>query len=908
MTLGHKFLLDNFGPTSGVPRTGWQIDPFGHSITSTALMASMGFDALFMCRIDWEDKLERQLSQRLETLWDSSPSLGSAASTLWTSITVSHYGSPSGFCIDDGCDNGAADPIMDDPALQDYNVPAQVKLFMDQVLLQAAAFQGQDVMVTLGGDFLYTQAGRNFKQIDKLIKYANAASQGNYTLKYSTPAEYTAAKLASSGGAGLSWPVKVDDFFPYADYFHAYWVGFFTSRPLLKRMVRTASAALQAAKQIECMAGLGGAKAFSGPTKQLSQAVALAQHHDAVAGTSMQHVTYDYALRISKGLDAAEGMMNEAFAALVSPNGAQPPALVQCRLASNESLCAVTQEATTGSGEFAPLLVLVYNPQAHLRSERVSVPVERADLSVLDANQQPVLSQVIDHEAGSQVHYTSRRNILARNRARTRAAHAARLRRQREQREGAPDEDKPSAAERIQLEPVPSRYTLHFAAEAVQPLGVESFFIVQNSTQANEAPIDESSAAEDSPAAIVTLANDVIALSFSSATGLLLGYTELGSGLSFALTQDWIYYESFVDPTGASQNAGAYISRFSNNNVPFAVEADAASGLVAELSLSAQGPLVWEATQVFSDWLVQSVRLTRGSSVVEIEYAVGPVPLVDSDGVARGKEVVSRFTLNATASTAGGFDPAAIGLDNEGFWSSDSNGREMVQRQRDARASFNMSHEEPVASNFVPMTALAFIRDPQSQLQLTVLTDRSQGCASLSNASLSLMVHRRLVADDNKGVHEPLNETASITPYPNPQRIGPGITVVGTHQLILAQRSSDSAPSFASAFRPQQADTYLPLVLSYASLPGSIAEYVSTHATNLSWSVILPPNLDLLSLQSWDDGAVLVRLSHSYGVGEDAALSGPVQFDLTTLFPGKQVRATATRHSHSGVRRSALEC
>jgi alpha-mannosidase len=28
MTLGHKFLLDTFGPDKGVPRTGWSIDPF----------------------------------------------------------------------------------------------------------------------------------------------------------------------------------------------------------------------------------------------------------------------------------------------------------------------------------------------------------------------------------------------------------------------------------------------------------------------------------------------------------------------------------------------------------------------------------------------------------------------------------------------------------------------------------------------------------------------------------------------------------------------------------------------------------------------------------------------------------------------------------------------------------------
>lgn len=32
---------------------------------------------------------------------------------------------------------------------------------------------------------------------------------------------YTKAKLASN----ITWPVKTDDFFPYADYPNAYWTG-----------------------------------------------------------------------------------------------------------------------------------------------------------------------------------------------------------------------------------------------------------------------------------------------------------------------------------------------------------------------------------------------------------------------------------------------------------------------------------------------------------------------------------------------------------------------------------------------------------------------------------------------------------------------------------------------------------
>lgn len=56
----------------------------------------------------------------------------------------------------------------------------------------------------------------------------------------------------------------------------------------------------QAARQLEFFKGRNKA----GPnTDYLADALALAQHHDAVSGTSKQHVADDYAKRLSIGYE-----------------------------------------------------------------------------------------------------------------------------------------------------------------------------------------------------------------------------------------------------------------------------------------------------------------------------------------------------------------------------------------------------------------------------------------------------------------------------------------------------------------------------------------------------------------------------------------------------------------------------
>ena len=109
-----------------------------------------------------------------------------------------------------------------------------------------------------------------------------------------------------------------------------------------------------------------------------------------------------------------------------------------------------------------------------------------------------------------------------------------------------------------------------------------------------------------------------------------------------------------------------------------------------------------EVHQSFSDWASHVIRLHAGAKYIEVEWTAGPIPVdtpwfppvAHSHGKALpnnwGKEVIVKY---------------ASGLVSKGTWYTDSNGKEMVQRQYNARGPtypkpYNIS--EPVAGNYYP--------------------------------------------------------------------------------------------------------------------------------------------------------------------------------------------------------------
>ncbi len=188
---------------------------------------------------------------------------------------------------------------MDDPNLEDNNVNEKVNQFLAFTKSQLIAYRTNNLIMTLGGDFRYSNAHMEFKNLDKLIKYVNMRQQNgsNVNVFYSTTACYL---YSLNREVNVTWPVKTDDFFPYAHRENSFWTGYFTSRPALKYYVKQASNFLQTVRRIGALTNYDDKGQLQA---SFERAMGVLQHHDAVSGTERQHVTNDYVKTLSTAFD-----------------------------------------------------------------------------------------------------------------------------------------------------------------------------------------------------------------------------------------------------------------------------------------------------------------------------------------------------------------------------------------------------------------------------------------------------------------------------------------------------------------------------------------------------------------------------------------------------------------------------
>ena len=267
-------------------------------------------------------------------------------------------------------------------------------------------------------------------------------------------------------------------------------------------------------------------------------------------------------------------------------------------------------------------------------------------------------------------------------------------------------------------------------------------------------------------------------------------------------------------------------------------------------------------TQTFTPWLSQVIRIYQHVDYIEFDWVVGPIP-IDNWFFDPGQEIVTKFQT---------------GMQTNGTFFTDANGRETLRRTRDTRPTWDLDTTEKVASNYYPVNSWIFIRDYEKDLQLTVIPDRPQGGSSIDDGSIELMAHRRLTLDDGFGMEEALNEVGVD---------GKGLIVRGKHRVIVGDIKENVRQMRITSKRLSMKPVIAMKKRNLARSMHNTAHRMLMSLENSKFIGLnkkLPANIHLLSLEPFPNNRILIRFEHLFEVNEDAKFSKPRRISLRNLF------------------------
>lgn len=350
--------------------------------------------------------------------------------------------------------------------------------------------------------------------------------------------------------------------------------------------------------------------------------------------------------------------------------------------------------------------------------------------------------------------------------------------------------------------------------------------------------------------------------------GALSRYSDSKTQVQASFQQKYKYYIGHDGSGSDYQTSGAYVFR------PIGTVPIKTDGQVPLTIL--RGPILDEVHQQINSWIYQITRVYKAKDYVETEFIIGPIPVDDGNGKELSTEIVTNMATN-------------------GIFYTDSSGRDFIKRVRDYRSDWKIEVHQPIAGNYYPVNLGIYVEDGSKEL--SVLVDRSIGGSSIKDGQIELMLHRRLLYDDGRGVAEALNETVCFDNQCE------GLVIEGKYYLKI-----DPQGEGARWRRTFGQEIYSPFLLAFSEQDGG--NWVNSHVPSFSAmepTYSLPDNVALLTLQELEDGSVLLRLAHLYEAGEHKDLSALASVDLKRVFHDKKIGKITETNLSANQERAAME-
>ncbi|CAH8361155.1 unnamed protein product [Eruca vesicaria subsp. sativa] len=271
---GNMWLNDTIGV---IPKNSWAIDPFGYSSTMAYLLRRMGFENMLIQRTHYELKKELALHKNLEYIWRQSWDITETTDIFvhmmpFYSYDIPHTCGPEPAicCQFDFARMRARGfkyelcPWGEHPVeTTQENVQERASKLLDQYRKKSTLYRTNTLLIPLGDDFRFInmdEAEAQFRNYQILFDHINSNPSLNAEAKFGTLDDYFTAlreeaervnySLPGEVGSGqvVGFPSLSGDFFTYADRQQDYWSGYYVSRPFFKAVDRVLEHTLRGAE------------------------------------------------------------------------------------------------------------------------------------------------------------------------------------------------------------------------------------------------------------------------------------------------------------------------------------------------------------------------------------------------------------------------------------------------------------------------------------------------------------------------------------------------------------------------------------------------------------------------------------------------------------------------------------
>lgn len=710
---GHQWLERNLGVK---PVTGWAVDPFGHSPTQAYLLKLAGLNNMLIQRVHYSMKKHLSASKNLEFFWRQNWDQEASTDILchlmpFYSYDVPHTCGPDPkVCCQFDFKRLPGGRIscpwrVPPQPITDGNIQDRVQLLLDQYRKKSQLFRTKVVLIPLGDDFRYTEAlewDQQFQNYQKLFDYMNSHPEMHVQAQFGTLTDYFNAVYKANGVAPGArppdYPVLSGDFFAYADREDHYWSGYYTSRPFYKNMDRILESHLRGAEIL------------------FSLAVAHARH----GGMEGRYPTSDYALLADARRQVALFQHHDAITGTAKENVVLDYGTRLLRsliglkrviinaahflVLKNKDIYRFYQgepfletDDRRATQDSLPQRTLIELDPAGPRYVVLFNPVEQERLCVVTVLVNTVRVRVLTEDGQTlPVQLSGQWSSATQMSAEVfQASFMVRL-------------------------PALGLAVFHLYDSADSPMTLRSETLLRLSGRGQTAratdPLPLRSQAADPQTFYIT--SQALILGFSGSTGLLESIRLKDEPQEVKVQMQFVTYGT----RPSKDKSGAYLFLPDGKAKPYHQRDPPVVRVV-------EGPLFSEVVTHYQHF-EQTIRIHNVPGVDGL--SVDMTTMVDIRDQAN-KELAMRLVTD---------------IQSQDTFYTDLNGFQIQPRRHFLKL--------PLQGNFYPMPTQAFLQD--SQHRLTLHTAQALGATSLDNGQLEVILDRRLMQDDNRGLGQGLKD------------------------------------------------------------------------------------------------------------------------------------------------------